>query len=62
MVWNPGVLEPPKITTIFQFCRLNGNYLVHMYQLIENSYNLCLLMYIIVVNTRPFENQHCKYH
>ena len=42
--------------TIFQFCRLNGNYLIHMYQPIVTSYNLCLLMYIIVVNTRPFEN------
>ena len=31
-------------------------------QPIVNSYNLCLLMYIIVANTRPFENQHCKYY
>ena len=29
---SPGTnfqVEPPKITTIFQFCRLNGNYLIN---------------------------------
>ena len=60
--WNELPSGTTDITTIFQFCRLNGNYLVHMYQPIVNSYNLSLLIYIIVVNTRPFENQHCKYY
>ena len=45
--------EPLKITTIFQFCRLNGDYLVYVYQPIVNSYNLCFLIYTIVVNTLP---------
>ena len=52
---SPGTnfqVEPLKITTIFQFCRLNGNYLIHMYQPIVNSYNFCLSMYIIVVMAR----------
>ena len=52
---SPGTnfqVEPLKITTIFQFCRLNGNYLIHMYQPIVNSYNFCLLMCIIVVMAR----------
>ena len=38
---NPGTnfqVKPPQVTTIFQFCRSNGNYSIHMFQPIVNSY------------------------
>ena len=40
-----------KITTIFQFCRLNGNYLIHLYQFIVNSYILFVLLYYCCKHT-----------
>ena len=43
--WNELQVKPPQVTTIFQFCRSNGNYSIHIFQPIVNSYILFTNIY-----------------
>ena len=45
---SPGTnfqVKPPQVATIFQFCRSNVNYSIHMFQPIVNSYILFTNIY-----------------